>query len=365
MKKYTASELWNKHCLEHLFWIEVAKRKSALEEPEAFAALLALHTDIEEAIGRQQPIDREPLEIDAGTVLDFAQFEWDIEGRAISEAVAQTLDVLLATFDHRIEGVKTALAYCHGFRLADFSLTTDLMQLDWWWRYITSKEGREELGTTDSVFSSTGRLRPVAASEAPPVSDGDSAPTAVASELMQGVITLVCPIAIPVPVTTRKIWHYDTDSHNIAVNDQPIHDRVVLAFDIEKPLPSMHEVEQVLRIAHGLARSNRFFTYLEQGVLREDLLSREDDGLDMEARLKRHVPTRPEDHRMFKKVNSFRPTILGLSCWDHVRQGVTVERACAETARAFEASEDSVANGLKKMKALIQSYKPTQLPWNS
>lgn len=360
--EYTSSELWNKHALEHLFWIEIAKRKAAMAEPEAFAELLSLRNEVATYVERRQLLSTEPLEIDAGTVFDIVQFEWEVDEHAASKEEVRVLTDTLALFGHRVEGVNRVLTYCRGFRLTDFSVETDLMQLDWWWGYINSSRGRKELGAVGR-FSSIGEPRLISQAEGL-CFDGDEAPTIELGEMVESTSMLAIPVSIPIPVTSRKLWTYDTDNHEITVSGRPLQDKVVLAFEIEKPLPSLREIERLLHAAHGMAKVQRFFSYLEQGIARPDLLSGDDDNEDIETRLKKYVPTQPEDHRLFEDVNNFRPTVLGLSCWDRIRLGMTIESACVETANAFKTTEDRVAYGLKKVRSAIKSYKTSLLPWN-
>lgn len=360
--EYTSSELWNKHALEHLFWIEIAKRKAAISESVAFTKLLSLRKELETHIERHSSLGGEPLEIDADTFFDIVQFEWEVDGHAASQAEARLRTGTLTLFRHRVEEVNRSLTYCRGFRLADFSVQTDLMQLDSWWGYINSIRGRKEIGAAGR-FSSIGEPRWVAQDEGLWYS-GDDAPTIEPGDLVKCTSGLAIPVAIPIPVTARKLWPYDTDNDEVTVNGRSLQDKVMLAFEIEKPLPTMREIEQSLRAALRMARVRRFFSYTEQGIVRPDLLSSDDDNEDGETRLKKLVPTQPEEHRLFKDVNSFRPMVLGLSCWDRIRQVTTVESACAETANSFGTTEDRVAYGLKKVRAAIKNYEASQLPWN-
>lgn len=340
--------------LERLFWIEIAKRKATIEQPELFSRLLTLRREIEEYFDTHQPASTERLQGGADMAFNNIQglgrhLEACIELEAHKELLAAVVD----RFGDHVRTIEHDLIYCQGFRLADFSVTTDLLELNGWWRYINSIEGRNELGAKGNYS---------------PIGERSSNEEGVESTTFT---VASCPVRIPLRVHPRKIWAYDSDSDDIVINGHRFQNSVVLAFDVNKRMPSMREVELALRQVMEAARGPRTESVLVNGGIVPDEISLwNDENLSSAVPSLMVPPSR--DHQLMKGQNSFAPMLKGLYGWDLVQKGKSMAASHRQTASAFGNGKDepdeseirNVKTGFDVVETRIKDYEPARLPWN-
>ncbi|NMG31837.1 hypothetical protein [Aromatoleum evansii] len=367
--EYTPSDLWVKDCLERLFWIEIAKRKARLVQRDTFSGLLELRQALDAFFERFQTELDEPFDEGADVFFDLVQFDCRVTDAVSEPEHVDLLDKAVKRFGRRAQWVNDDLVYLKGFRLADFSVVTDLEALHGWWSYIISSQGRNELGAKGK-FSSIGESRPVAATEELRFA-GEESPTIRIGEFVDTVTSLADPVRFPIRVPARQVWAYSTDDHEITIDGHLLRDRVVLDFDLLKPLPSMRQIELAIRTAHDAARARRCLEMLHAGILPDDLHS--DRGADGPPAIFDLIYEPPENHQLMVAYNCVRPMVFGLFCWDLVAEGMTDAQAGAHAAKTL-AGIDGVAaftarqaiRGLKDVvRQRVLAYEPTQLPWNS
>lgn len=365
---YTNSELAVKDGIECLFWIEIAKRKERLQNSEAFAAMLELRRELEAFFEASQADVEDPLDAATDVFLNIAQFENDIEQSVANPEHVHLLRQAIDRFGRRAHYITGQLTCLEGFRLADFSVVTDLDALHAWWSYITSYQGRSELHASGK-FSTVGDSRPIPATEELWFASEDS-PTVRIGECVNTVTTVGCPVRFPFRVPARHVSAYSTDEHEVTINGHHLIDRVILDFDLLKPLPTMRQIELVIRSAHGAARAFRNLALLEAGIIPEEL--REGHIAEEGPRTINLLYEPPENHQIMTAYNSFRPMVFGLYCWDLAASGMTDSQAGRRTVSILIGDVGApVFDERKTIRALtdivrprVNSYKPSLLPWN-
>lgn len=360
-KRYTKDDLWVKEQLEKLFWIEIAKRKAHLWEPQEMLLLGELRRELEAFfVSEGQGLD-EPVDYGATAILDAVEFNHDLGRYASGPDQLALLQRAREYFEAEVCRVSRLLAYHQGFSLADFSIRNDLQLLYEWWTFISSVNGRKKLGTEKSMFATLGKPRLKAWSD-----DGELVDTHIPT-----ITSLNCPVSVPSIVHDRPFDALTTDECSVIVNDYPLTNQLVLVFDLSKPLPPMRLVEMRLRSTHGLMRARRNWEMIQAGQMPDELLQ---PGTD-ESRfdITRLLMLSPEEHRLMKGPSSPTPLILGLYSWDLVfKDGLksadayrcTVQDLIGELdADALDSQIRNTRYALKKVRPLIEGYEPSDLPW--
>jgi len=365
--QYTDSELWVKDELERLFWIEIAKRKACMVQRKLFSMLLELRSELD-AFFKGQDADLESqLENGVDIFWDVIQFHRTIAEVTATSEHAVLMHKALENFADKANYVLNNLPYYKGFCLSDFSTLTDLEMLHDWWMYINSGDGRRALNA-EGKFSSSGKQRLLPATSEIWFAGEDSPMTRV-GEMVMTISSISNPVRMPRRVTERRIWNFSTDDHEIRVDGHPLKDRVVFAFDLLKPLPSIREIEKAIWSAHGLAQAQRSLAMLEAGIFPDEIQSAwtKDGAFD----IKRAITTLPEEYKLMVAQNSVRPLIFGLCCWDLVADGQTDAQACKKAVSKLvgnkgkpDYSQKRAMYGLKLVRSKIEAYEPDQLPWN-
>ena len=200
---------------------------------------------------------------------------------------------------------------------------------------------------------------------------GEESPTVEVGDPVQTLTSFAVPVRIPRRLPARWVRAYSADDYEITIEGHRLRDRVVLEFDLLRPLPSMRQIELAIRGAHGAARASRCFEMLHEGILREDLLSdRDADGGPAIIEL---MCEPPESHKLMQAYTSVRPMIFGLFCWDLVAGGMTDSAAGGDAAKKLVGNGGAAAFSARQaIRALtdvvrprVLEYEPTQLPWNS
>jgi hypothetical protein len=365
--EYTDSDLWVKDELERLFWIELAKRKAHQQQADSFSMLLTLRCELETFFESHVAELEEPFDGGTDAFFDAIQFDRCIESTVADQ---QHVDLLRTAFDRyegRARSVIDNLSYYQGFRLADFSVVTDLEALHDWWTWIISGEGRNKLAATGK-FSSMGDMRPVPATEEIWF-EGDDSPSVNVGECINTISSFTNPVRIPRRVDARQVWAFVTDDHEITIDDCLLEDRLVLDFDLLKPLPSMRQIELAARSAQAAALARRRWAKLQAGIFPEDLLS---VGIESRAPdILQLMLTPHEDHKLMVEQKSAAPLIFGFYCWDLVAAGKSDAQACKLAVNTLLSisgnpfySERRAIYGLQEVvRPKIEAYEPSQLPW--
>lgn len=369
--EYTPSDLWVKDSLERLFWIEIAKRKARLRQGDTFSMFLELRQELDAFFESFQTELNEPFDAGTDIFFDLVQFNRRITDGAISEPEhADLLNKAVKRFGRQAQRVNDDLAYFKGFRLADFSVVTNLNALHSWWSYIISTQGRNELGAKGK-FSSLGEARSVVATEELQFA-GEDSPTIKLGDLVNTVMSLAPPVRFPIRLPARRVRAYSTGNHEITIDGHLLRDRIVLDFDLLKPLPSMRQIELVIRTAHAGARAKRCLEMLNSGILPDDqLLDR--NAADGGPAIIELMCESPESHQLMVAYNSVRPMIFGLFCWDLVADGMTDAQAGAHAAKTLDGNGGAAVFGARQavrgltdvVRPRVLKYEPTHLPWNS
>lgn len=365
---YTESDLWNKEGLERLFWIEIAKRKSRLWQAGTFSKLVALRGKLELFFKSYEAELEESFEDGADAFFDTIQFRKKIEESVFDHGQVNLLRVALDLYEEEAQKIVDNLSYYEGFRLADFSVVTDLEALHDWWVWINSWEGQHELGTTGK-FSSVGDVRSLPATEEIWF-DGDDSQTINVGDLIDTVSTFMNPVRIPLKVHVERVNVFSTDDHKVIIDGLILKDHLVLKVDLNKPLPSMRQIELKFRLAQIKTLAERNFANLQAGIISEDILS--ENARSEVSDIQKLILTLPEEHELMVQQTSAAPLIYGLYCWDFVIQGKTDAQACklaVEKLLSISGEpldiERRVLYGLQKVvRPKIEAYEPCQLPWN-
>lgn len=366
--EYTESELWVKDGLERLFWIEIAKRKARLCQGDAFSQLLGLRKELEAFFESFSSELDEPCEGGEEVVFNIVQFGKHMLDRVSDPQHAELIKKATREFGRRTSIIKNNIDFYRGFRLADFSIEIDLALLHDWWSYIISTKGRQKLNATGK-FSTLGESRPVIASEELKF-EGEEEPTIRVGDPVNTISSLQAPIRFPERVRPQGVYAFTTDEHEVTINGHELKDRLVLEFDLLKPLPPMRQIEALLRLTQRSAKALRMVDRLNQGIYQPN------EDYDSEVpghRLLLDLMTDPpESHQLMGAFTSARPMIAGLVCWDLVAEGVSDARAAARVAKellgvdgAQVLQQRQVVRALKEVvQPRVQAYEPSVLPWN-
>jgi hypothetical protein len=365
--KYTESELGVKDELERLFWIEIAKRKARQMCNEAFDNMLALNQELLGWFEQNQTSLRDPLEDGADLFWDAVQFGSYHVPFARPDGQLDLADKAISLFSDRGLEVARRLPCHRGFHLSDFSVVTDLMDLYNWWTYINSGTGRKELHAK-GLFSCSGERHHVVATEELRFAGHDHATVSVGEEISR-IITASNPVRIPRRVMLAKFRSLTTDEHDIVLNGKKLSDRLLLDFDLSKPLPTMREVELALRAAFSSARWERTVAILESRIITDPSSLPGDDWRVGDTR--RLYLTQPEEHQIMTAQTSVPPLIFGLHGWDLMSSGLNQTQAANQAlkdllpASGLQKYTDRQAKyGMKMVRAKIDRYDPVALPWN-
>lgn len=366
--EYTESELWVKDGLERLFWIEIAKRKARLCQGDAFSQLLGLRKELEAFFESFSSELDEPCEGGEEVVFNIVQFGKHMLDRVSDPQHAELIKKATREFGRRTSIIKNNIDFYRGFRLADFSIEIDLALLHDWWSYIISTKGRQKLNATGK-FSTLGESRPVIASEELKF-EGEEEPTIRVGDPVNTISSLQAPIRFPERVRPQGVYAFTTDEHEVTINGHELKDRLVLEFDLLKPLPPMRQIEALLRLTQRSAKALRMVDRLNQGIYQPN------EDYDSEVpghRLLLDLMTDPpKSHQLMGAFTSARPMIAGLVCWDLVAEGVSDARAAARVAKellgvdgAQVLQQRQVVRALKEVvQPRVQAYEPSVLPWN-
>lgn len=366
--EYTESELWVKDGLERLFWIEIAKRKARLCQGDVFSQLLGLRAELESFFGSFSSELDEPCEGGEEVVLNIVQFGKHMLNRVSDPQHAELIKKATKEFGRRAWVIKNNLDHYRGFWLSDFSIETDLALLHDWWSYIISTKGRQELNARGR-FSTHGECRPVIATEELKF-EGEEEPTIRVGDPVNTISSLQAPVRFPERVRPRGVYAYTTDEHEVTIDGHELKDRVVLEFDLLKPLPPMRQIEALLRITQRGAKALRMVERLNRGVYQPY------EDCDSEGRGERLLldlmTDPPESHELMGAFTSARPMIAGLACWDLVAAGMSDARAADRVARELLGVDDAqvlhqrqVVRALKDVvRPRVQAYESSKLPWN-
>ena len=310
--EYSESELWIKDGLECLFWIEIAKRKARLSSGDAYSQLVGLRGEVEAYFASFSEELDEPCEGEE-VVFNIVQFGKHILDKESDPQHRDLIKNATRKFGNQVLAVMNNLDHYHGFRLADFSRENDLALLHDWWSYIISSKGRNELNTKGK-FSSVGEARPVIATEELKFR-GQEEPTIKIGDPVETITSLQHPISYPIRVRSRGFYPYSTDEDEIIINGYELQDKLVLEFDLLKPLPPMRKIEAMLHLRHRRAKTLRMLEKMNQGIyeMEEDDRSNKDYSrytLDL-------MTDPPESHQLMGAFTSARPMMAGLACWDH------------------------------------------------
>ncbi|MCK8664853.1 hypothetical protein M1M11_08145 [Pseudomonas azerbaijanoccidens] len=360
---YSDNDLWTKEQFEKLFWIEVAKRKAKIKEPDGVRQLNALVEQINVFFDVEGRELEEPVEDGAYAVLRAVEFDLSFAGRGAEPEQISLLEQARFRFESDVHNVESLLSYHRGFSLADFSLETDLRVLSEFWTFISSTRGRIHLGTETSQFSTHGEARYKAWSD-----DCD----ALVDTPVQTITTLSWPVSVPNIVHNHRFFCGTTDEYEVAVDTTTLESQVVLAFDLNQPLPPMHLIEGRLRSAYELARAHRNWEMLNSGQVPEDLLNPKEKKSSFDVH--RLLSMKPDEHRLMKGPASPGPLIVGLHCWDlKMNEKLSDTAACrkaveelfdAQDEESFESRVRRAKHALSKVvRPLIEDYDPDQLPW--
>lgn len=367
--QYTESELWVKDGLERLFWIEIAKRKARLCQGDAFSQLLVLRKELEAFFESFSNELDEPCEGGEEVVFNIVQFGKHMLDRVSDPQHAELIKKATREFGRRTSIIKNNIDFYQGFWLADFSIEIDLALLHDWWSYVISTKGRQKLNTTGK-FSTLGDSRPVIATEELKF-EGEEEPTIRVGDTVNTISSFHAPIRFPERVRPQCVCAFTTDQHEVTINGHELEDRLVLAFDLLKPLPPMRQIEALLRLTQRSAKALRMVDTLNQGIYQPN------EDYDSEGpgqRLLLDLMTEPpESHQLMRAFNSARPMIAGLVCWDLVAEGESDARAAARVAKELLGvdgvqvlQQRQVVRALKDVvEPRVQAYEPSVLPWSS
>lgn len=360
---YSDNDLWTKEQFEKLFWIEVAKRKAKIAEPDGIRQLNALVEQIIAFFDVEGRGLEEPVEDGAYAILRAVEFDLDFAGRGLEPEQISLMEQARDRFESKVLNIESLISYHRGFSLADFSVETDLRALSQFWTFISSPHGRTHLGTEKSQFSTLGEARYKEWSD-----DCD----ALVDTSVQTITSLSWPVHVPNIVHDHRFWCGTTDEHDVTVDAITLEGQVVLAIDFNQPLPPMHLIEGKLRSAYELARSHRNWQMLNAGQIPDELLNPGERKSSFDVR--RLLSMKPEEHRLMKGPASPRPLILGLHCWDlKMNENLSDTAACRKAVEelfdvrdeeSFESRLRQAKHALSKLvRPLIETYDPGQLPW--
>lgn len=367
--KYTKSDLWVKDCLERLFWIEIAKRKTRLQQGEAFSQLLSLRKDLQVYFDSFSSELDDPCEGGEDVVFHIVQFGWEMLDRVNNPKHAHLIKQAAKLFGKRIAAISSNIDYLQGFWLADFLVETDLAHLHGWWSYVISNQGRRELGASGQ-YSTRGESRTVVATEDLKF-EGEAEPVIRIGESISTITSLDFPFRVPRRVPKRRIYAYSTDEHEIFIDGHQLNDKLVLELDLLGPLPPMKKIGALIKSRQRLAKAQRELELLERGEFASDESKDCEEGEDSDFLDLLVDP--PENHQFMLASTSVRPMIAGLFCWDLVAQQMTEAQAAAKVSMDLLGNNDaSVFTSAKVIRAFkdvvrprVEKYEPAQLPWNS
>ncbi len=371
------AEPWIRYQLECLLWIEIAKRKTRLDQPELWEQALALRNKVQRFLADLAEENDDLLEGGPCWVLDIAQL--GATSSSVTEKQWPRIKEALHAFESEINALVAQLTYLEGFRLSDFTTTTDLVALYSWWNHINSSKVRAE-------FRSEGRYSPISEVVEQPASeelifDGETEPTIRKGEMIKTVTTVTCPVSMPIPVhRPPNLTSYSTPEDSIVINDAPLAHHVVLALDLDRPLPPLMDLVNALKSRYVEAHESRFFRDIHQDseTIHYPL------KWDTWSNLSRCSTPPMESHqfKLFLEQRSPGQFIEALTCWDAYTDGG--QRSKMEACRSAMALLDKkYANPEQSLKGVIgrlnddecgpgerptcaqfiRFYDPTQLPW--
>lgn len=364
--EYTEIDLHVKDELERLFWIEVAKRKAHLRQPGTLLRLVTLRHELDIFFDGHADQLEFPFDEGTDTFFDTIQFH-----RCIEDTVAdpQHVDLLRIAFDLYKQpalSVIENLSYYQGFRLADFSIVTDLVSLHDWWTAVTSRTGQNELAMTGKFSSMAGITRESATDEI--WFEGDDSPTISIGDCIDFTSSFANPARIPIRIYARPLNTFATDNHEITIDGRILKDRIVLDFDLFNPLPSIRQIVLATRNAQAAALARREWTKLQAIIVSKDLRSEQNEGrcfsfLPLNSAL-------TEKHMLMVEQKNAIPMIFALYCWDLVAEGKSNSQACKLATESLHNFFDkpyyemkNASAALKKLGIKIKEYEPSQLPW--
>jgi hypothetical protein len=365
--KYTDSELWVKDELERLFWIEIAKRKSRIVDREAFDSLLDLRQEISRWFDDQTSGLPEPFEEGVESFWQRVQFGTNHWPFAIPNEFEDLVVQSLALFGAQGWDLAQRLPHHRGFSLADFSVVSNLVDLHAWWTYITSGAGRKSLNAK-GLFSSGGEPRLVAATEELHFA-GQERPTVSIGEKVMTTVFISNPVRIPRRIVRQKVRSWTTDENEITVDGSLLTQRLVLDFDLSKPMPSMREVELAVRHAFNAQRRKRWDEMIASGIITDPTLL-DDAELRSEDWTRLYLPP-VEEHQLMQTQASVLPIIFGLHGFDLMQAGLSKAAATRQILKDLSTPDDTqlyterrVGYGIKSVLDRIESYESQLLPWN-
>jgi len=365
--EYTDSDLWVKDELERLFWIEIAKRKARLVDVESFELMLALWQDVVAWFESHENEFEEPFHDGVDAFWDKIQFGSLSLPFLWPQKQLELLDEATALFARRGGEVAERLPCYRGFFLADFAVVTNLVELHGWWQFISSGRGRKYLHSK-GLYSSCGEPHPVAATEEIRFV-GAELPAISVGEMITTTISLSNPVRAPRRLRFEKMRTLVADERNIIVDGERLSGRMLLDFDLSKPMPSMREIEYAVRAAFNAARLKRWDAMLASGTLTDPTLL---DETELRAQDMTKLLLPPiEEHKLMLAVTSARPIIVGLHCWDLVQAGLSkngAARQAVDELRSTSGDPDltmrRALNGLAAVQKRIDEYDSSMLPWN-
>lgn len=353
--------------LERLFWIEIAKRKARLVDVKAFELMLALWQDVMTWCECHENELEEPFSdgVDAfWDKMQFGRFSWPFLWHPKR---LELLDEVTALFAERGREVVARLPCYQGFFLADFAVVTNLVELHDWWQFISSGRGRKYLHSK-GLYSSYGEPHPVAATEEIRFV-GAELPAISVGEMITTTISVSNPVRVPRRLKFEAIRTLIADERNVIVDGERLNGRMLLDFDLSKPMPSMREIEYAVRAAFNAERLKRWDAMLASGIITDPTMLDETE-FRMQDMTKLLLPP-IEEHKLMLAVTSARPIIVGLHCWDLVQAGLSKNAAARKAMDELcspsgdpDLTMRRALNGLAGVQRRIDEYDTSLLPWN-
>ena len=409
-------EKYVQYALERLIWIELAKRKEYKENPDVYAGLRNLHGKLKRFFSDNWLVPNEPFENAADLFFDEIQFGGGVEppaqmeidfgldtrdenGPLTNESYAASEQVRLLCdaldrFGDETRRILCGLSYCEGFRLADFSACTNLVDLYRWWSYITSGVGQKEMNSNGG-FSNIGKKSPSC----------ESGGTRVGCAI---------PIRVPEIVANSQyngskadsVFQFFAGDCTVSIDGCMVHNGVVLIIDSLKPSPvtesetaqietalitksEMLQIETALQHEYADQLYKRYRSSIISDVsgisqVPDDsrvisfMDPRKLDSPNLTAHYNKISDTKPVQLpsgkcQLVKAPKNVRPLILGLLGWGFANvKGMSNENALRQVVKvicgANTGNDNLIKNsryGFKRISEEVESYDPSKLPWLS